>query len=151
MFDTFKEFLEKNKIWHEFLEKDDTRSTSRAANVSGVPLEKIVKSLVFRMDGEFCLIILQGSKMVSRKKLRKLLGKENITLAAPEEVLLVTGYEIGAVPPIGHKTKLKCILDKGVTDLGDVWAGGGAVDRLVHLKVDDIIKFNNPIVADVSE
>ncbi len=147
----FEDFLIKNEIWHEFLEKSDTRSASKAANVTGIELNKIVKSLVFKMDGEFYLIILQGSRLVSRKKIRKILGKENITLASPEEVLHVTGYEIGAVPPIGHKDRIKCIMDSAAAKKEKVWAGGGATDKLVCLKTVDIIKYNNPLVADISD
>ncbi len=148
MFKEFEEFLKKNNIWHEFLEKQDT-STARKAG-SYVPIEQIAKSIVF-LANDFFFVILSGNKKVSRKKLRPIIDKENIKLASAEDVLRTTGYEIGAVPPIGHKSKMKCILDEKIAEMNDVWAGGGAVNKLVHLKVKDIIKYSDAIVADVSE
>lgn len=153
MFKEFEMFLKRNNIWHEFLERQDM-STVGAASLH-MPADRIAKSIVFEVrqksDKESILVILPGSRNVSRKKLRPIVGKENIKLASADDVLRVTGFEVGAVPPIGHKNKIKCILDEHVALLGDVWAGGGAVNKLVHLKVSDIIKFSNPIVADVSE
>ena len=149
MFKEFKTFLKQNNIWHEFLEKENTATAKAAADY--VPIKRIAKSIVFQAGNEFILVVLPGSRKVSRKKLRPLIGEENIKLASADDVLRIIGFEIGAVPPIGHKDKIKCILDERIASLSDVWAGGGAINRLVHLKVKDIIKFNNPIVADVSE
>ncbi len=146
MFKDFEAFLKENSIWHEFLEKNDTSTAAEASK----HVKNVAKSIVFEAD-EFFIVIAPGNMKVSRKKLRPLVGKENIKLASAEDVLRITGFEVGAVPPIGQKNKMKCILDKRIAATNDVWAGGGAVNRLVHLKVSDIIRFNDPIVADVSE
>ncbi len=148
MFKEFEEFLKKNNIWHEFLEKENTSTAERASKYVG----NVVKSIIFDLgNDEFILVIVPGSMKVSRKKLRPLIKKENIKLASAEDVLRVTGFEIGAVPPIGHRSKVRCILDKQIAAMSDIWAGGGAINRLVHLKVKDIIKYANAIIADVSE
>jgi len=147
----FKSFLEQNNIWHEFLQKGDTRSADQASRTTGISRDDIVKSLLFKAGSEFCLVIVQGSKKVSAKKLRKLLNEENVRLADAEEVLNVTGFAVGAVPPIGLKNKVKCILDKNAAAKEQVWAGGGSADSLVHLKIADIIKYNSPVVADIAE
>lgn len=148
MFKEFEEFLKHNNVWHEFLEKENTATAERASKYVG----NVVKSIIFDLGSdEFILVIVPGSMKVSRKKLRPLIKKENIKLASAEDVLRVTGFGIGAVPPIGHKNKIKCILDEKIAKLDGVWAGGGAVNKLVHLKVKDIIKYSNVIIADVSE
>ena len=147
----FKSFLEQNSIWHEFLSKDDTRKAEQASKITGINLDDIVKSLLFKVGNEFCLVIIQGSKKVSPKKLRKLLNEENVRLADAAEVLDITGFAVGAVPPIGLKNKVKCILGKSIVNKEKVWAGGGAIDRLVCLKTIDIIKYNNPIIEDISD
>ena len=147
----FEEFLAKNNIWHEFLSKGDMKSADSAAKSAGISLGDIVKSLLFKAGNDFCLVIVQGNSKVSTKKLRKLLDEENIRLASSEEVLAVTGFPVGAVPPIGLENKIKCIIYENILTKEKVWAGGGATDRLVHLKVEDIIKYRNPIVEDIGE
>lgn len=150
MIDKFKIFLEENSIWHEFLQKEDTSSADMASKTTGINIDDIVKSLLFKAGDYFYLVIVQGSRRVSVKKLRKLLNEENVRLAAAEEVLSATGYEVGAVPPIGLKNKIKCIIDKDAAGKEKVWAGGGSVDVLVRLKVADILKYHNPMIEDVS-
>lgn len=149
--DYFQKFLDLKNIWHEFLIKDDTRGADRASQATGINLDGIVKSLVFKAGNDFCLIIIQASSRVSTKKLRNLMKEENIRLASEDEVLNITGFAVGAVPPIGLENKIKCIIDKNVLTKEKVWAGGGSINRLVHLKVDDIIKYHNPIIEDIGE
>ena len=150
MFEDFKAFLTQKNIWHEFLIKNGMKSAEIASKTTGINLDDIVKSLVFKAGDDFCLIIIQGSNKVSAKKLRNLLNEDNVRLASSEEVLAVTGYPVGAVPPTGLKNKMKCIMDKNILTKEKVWAGGGAVDRLVCLKTEDIIKYNKPRIEDVS-
>jgi len=147
----FESFLQKNGIWHEFLTKGSMHSASAASEQSGIPKDGIVKSLLFKAGDGFCLVIIQGSRRVSAKKLRRLLNEENVRLASAEEVLRVTGYAVGAVPPIGLRNIMKCVVDKNAASLDAAWAGGGSADSLVHLKIADIIKYNSPVVADVSD
>lgn len=150
MSEDFKAFLMQKNIWHEFLSKDDTSKAEKASETTGIPVDDIVKSLVFKTGNDFCLIIIQGSSRASAKKLRNLLDEENIRLAGADEVLNITGFPVGAVPPIGLKNKIKCIMDKNILTKEKVWAGGGATDRLVCLKTEDIIKYNKPRIEDVS-
>lgn len=151
MFEDFKAFLIREGIWHEFLSKGDTRQAEKASKATGIKLDDIVKSLVFKVGNDFYLVIVQGSRKVSAKKLRNLLNEDNVRLANSGEVLEVTGFSVGAVPPIGLKNKVKCIIDTAITEKEKVWAGGGASDRLVHLKVEDIIKYHNPIIENIGE
>lgn len=151
MFEDLKAFLTREGIWHEFLSKDDTRQAEQVSKTTGLHLDDIAKSLLFKAGNDFCLAIIQGSKRVSSKKLRQLLDEENVRLASAEEVLDVTGFAIGAVPPMGLKNKIKCIIDSAVTKKEKVWAGGGANDKLVHLKVEDIVKYHNPRIEEIRE
>lgn len=151
MFEYFKGFLEKNNIWHEFLIRGDMKRADSAAKSAGIKVDDIAKSLLFKVGNDFWLVIIQGSRKVSTKKLRILLEEENVCLASPEEVLDITGFPVGAVPPIGLKNKVKCIMDKDVSAKEKVWAGGGAADRLVHLKVEDIVNYSKPRIEDVKE
>lgn len=150
MFEDFKAFLLRQGIWHEFLQKHDTSSAEKAES-AGINRDDIAKSLLFKAGNDFWLVIVQGSRKVSTKKLRYMLDEKNVRLASADDVLLITGFPIGAVPPVGLKNKVDCIVDTAVASKESVWAGGGAADRLVHLMVSDIIKHNNPRIEDVKE
>lgn len=146
----FEHFLEKNEIWHRFAESHSTKSAREAAESTGVPFENIIKTLAFETQDEVYLVIAKAVDRVSTKKLKKLLNISDTRLASPDKVKEATGYEVGAVPPIGHKN-LRIFMDEKVLDMETAWAGGGKTTRVVELKVSDIVKFSDPIIADVSE
>jgi hypothetical protein len=43
--------------------------------------------------------------------------RRHVRLATPAEVLESTGYRVGTVPPFGHYTSLRTLVDIGVTEL----------------------------------
>ena len=73
----------------------------RAVNA---PLGSIVKSLVFLADGAPLLVLVSGDQRADVHRLRAALGlsKKRLRIAQPAEVLDLTGFEVGGVPPIGH-------------------------------------------------
>ncbi|MFH7836228.1 MAG: YbaK/EbsC family protein, partial [Candidatus Aenigmatarchaeota archaeon] len=62
----------------------------------------------------------------------------------------ISGYPPGGTPSVGHKTKMKVIIDKSVLNYETVYCGGGSRDKLLELKTSDIIRLNNAIIADIT-
>lgn len=146
----FEKFLDENKIWHRFAE-GRAKSAKEASETTGVPIENIIKTLAFEAGDEIYLVIAPAISRVSTKKLKKLLNLRDTKLASPEKVKEATGYEAGEVPPVGHKHKLRAFIDKKVLDLDVAWAGGGSLTRIVELNISDIMRFAEPLIADVTE
>ena len=69
------------------------RTVREAARAVGVGEDKIIKTIVVNCGDEFRAYILRGNKRLDVKSL-------GCRLATPEEVLTVTGYPIGGVPPV---------------------------------------------------
>jgi len=146
--DTLIEFCKKNNIDVEFLILDDTSTSEKASKESGLPPEKIGKTIVFIDDENTPLAILVRSiYKISQNKLAKLLGKKHIRLAKPEEVIKYTGYVPGGIAPLDLQIKL--ILDKELINEKYIWVGGGDQRTLMKIKIEDIIKFQNPEIIDV--
>jgi Cys-tRNA(Pro)/Cys-tRNA(Cys) deacylase len=74
-----------------------------AANVAralGFRERQMVKTLIFETDkGERALVMLGGDQNAISGLLKKALGSRNTSLAKPETVKEITGYEIGSIPP----------------------------------------------------
>ncbi len=121
------------------------KTVAQAVSATNSSPKQIIKSLLFISENEPVLVILDGESRVDLKKLTKLVGK--VRFASPEEVKQITGFEVGAVPPIG--IKIKTIVDKKVLENKFVIGGGGRIDRLIRLIPDKIIQHQKAIVEDV--
>jgi prolyl-tRNA editing enzyme YbaK/EbsC (Cys-tRNA(Pro) deacylase) len=119
---------------------ESVHSTETSKKALGVGPEKVLKSIVLKGDGLF-VCILQGSEKVDFGKLRKILNTKNLRTANPEEVLALTGYIVGGVPPFGYEAIF--YLDQKACDtLKDeyVYAGGGSPRALLKTKIEEIKK-----------
>ena len=135
------EFLSANQIEAEiiFLE-EDTRTVADAAAVLGVVPDQIIKSVLFLADGESVLVINNGLARIAWKQLADYLGvsRRRLKMANADVVLETTGYEVGAVPPFGHKTKLRTVVATAVYDQKTIYGGGGEVQALMKLTTDEL-------------
>ena len=81
-----------------------TRSANEAALAIGCTVDHIAKSLVFCTDdGEPVLVIVSGASRVDERKVSAQLGKA-IHRADAQFVRDKTGFSIGGVLPLGHRT-----------------------------------------------
>ena len=116
-----------------------THTAEDSARALGTDLAHIAKSLLAKLaDGRFVLCIVRGDKRLDRKKLCRAAGAKTMTLAKAEEVLAVTGYPVGAVPPFALQTDLPTYIDEYVLGVDTVFCGGGAVDTLVEVRTDEL-------------
>ena len=114
---------------------NDTPDVESSAMALGVPVDSIVKSIVFACDGCFAVCVTNGTARVDHKKIARRLGLANkrVRLATREETIAHAGYVPGTVPPFGHRTKLRTFVALDVVNDMDpddvVFGGGGARPR----------------------
>ena len=122
------------------------KTVSQASEVSGFPEEKIVKTIILKGRRNYAVII-AGKKRVDLERLKGM--DEELRLASPEEVMEITGFPPGAVPPIIGKGGIITVLDKDLLNEEYVVGGGGKENSLVKIKVSDIIEKTNPIIMEL--
>ncbi len=72
-------------------------------------------------------------------------GRKRVKLAGAQEVLAVSGYPVGAVPPVGWSTPVQAFIDPGVLHNALVYAGGGDLHALVEISPQDIVRLSGAI------
>jgi len=122
------------------------RTVKETSALTGLPESSIIKTLVFVSDRGGVAVIIPGDKRADLKKLEKIFGK--VRLASEEEVLKLTGFPLGGVPPFGHN--LQTVVDSSLNPDDEVVGGGGDERTLIKVRVRDIIEVNRAMVADVS-
>jgi len=103
-----------------------TRTAAEAAQACGCAEGAIVKSLIFRgaETGQGVLVLTSGANRVHEKRLGRRLG-EKLSRADADFVRAVTGYAIGGVPPLGHATQLRVVMDRDLDAYPQIWAAAG--------------------------
>jgi prolyl-tRNA editing enzyme YbaK/EbsC (Cys-tRNA(Pro) deacylase) len=128
-----------------------TRTAAEAAAACGCEQGAIVKSLVFRgaETGTPILVLTSGTNRVHERRLGRLLGE---TLERPDAgfVRTVTGYAIGGVPPLGHATRMRVVMDRDLSGYAEIWAAAGTPRAVFPTTPAELARMTGAEVAEVT-
>ena len=127
------------------------RTAIEAANSLNCEVGAIVKSLLFKTEGSFLLCLVAGDKKCSLNKLKKLISKNNISMAAPEEVKLETGFTIGGVSPVGHLKQVEILIDNSLKRFNYLFAAAGHPNCVFKIDFKNLQKITNGTLKDLIE
>ncbi|PBC82906.1 Cys-tRNA(Pro) deacylase, prolyl-tRNA editing enzyme YbaK/EbsC [Streptomyces sp. 2224.1] len=128
-----------------------TRTAVEAAAAVGCELAQIVKSLVFAVDGQPVLVLMDGASRVDPERVRTELGAAEVARADAALVRETTGYAIGGVPPFGHRTRTRVLADRGLLAHDTVWAAAGTPHTVFPLAPAALIEYAGGRVVDVRQ
>jgi prolyl-tRNA editing enzyme YbaK/EbsC (Cys-tRNA(Pro) deacylase) len=143
-------YLNKESIAAEIVHlAEDTPTVEAAARAVGCRPEQIGKSLLFLANGQPHLVIANGTIRVGYKALADYLGisRKRLKLANAGQVLDITGFAVGTVPPFGYKQKLPTIIEARVMNQDQIYAGGGAINALMRLKTDELLRVSEGLIV----
>ena len=147
-----KEALKKFKSEIKVIELEQTaRTANDAANSLNTEVGSIVKSLLFRNEGNFFLCLVSGDKRCSLNKLKKIFNSKDLSMASPDEVKDQTGYTIGGVSPVGHKNKLEILVDESLNRFKNLYAAAGHPNCIFKINFDELLNLTNGTVKDIVE
>ena len=147
-----KEALKKFNNEIKVIELEQTaRTANDAANSLNTEVGSIVKSLLFRNEGNFLLCLVSGDKRCSLNKLKKIFNSKDLSMASPDEVKDQTGYTIGGVSPVGHKNKLEILVDESLNRFKNLYAAAGHPNCIFKINFDELLNLTNGTVKDIVE
>jgi Cys-tRNA(Pro) deacylase len=148
-----REYLKKMGVEAHFYQfEGHTMTVDAAVRRLSVNREKIIKSMLFiEGTGLPVLGIVTGDRKVSERKLATACGTTKVRRADPDEVKGLTGYDVGAVPPVGHKVRIRTFIDEKVMALDKVIGGGGEINVLLEINPIEIRRLSHGEVKDISE
>ncbi|MGW8223426.1 MAG: YbaK/EbsC family protein [Syntrophobacteria bacterium] len=134
---------------HTFAES--TENAYLAAQALGVELGQIVKSVIFLADGEPVLVLMSGDMNVDTNKLKKLLSVKKVKMADAETVLKVTGYPVGAVPPLAHRQAIDTYLDESLNRFAKIYPAGGTTSNMFATTFEELFSLSKAKVINVAK
>jgi Cys-tRNA(Pro) deacylase len=128
-------------------------NVEEAAAERGVPIRQVVKTLLVRgPDRKHLIALVRGDQRLSLKKLARLAGAKRLEMAPAADVPRITGYQIGAVAPVGlRRTDLPIYVDEHILTEAEVTISAGRHDAGLELATEDLIGAVNGQVADITE
>ena len=128
-----------------------TDTAEQAAAAVGCDLAAIVKSLVFMAGNELVLALVSGADRLDEAKLAAELDPEMLSVrkATAREVEEHTGFKIGTVPPLGHRTPMRVYLDRELMVNRVVWAASGVRHRVFSVSPVMLVAAAGATIADI--
>jgi len=147
-----EKFLRKFNSEFKILVLEKTARTAQdAASSLKCEVGAIVKSLLFRTDDRFLICLISGDRRCSLNKLKKILGKKDVSMANADEVKKNTGFSIGGVSPIAHVKKLDVLIDKSLNRFENIYAAAGHPNCVFKITFSQLVEITNGLEKEMTE
>ena len=122
-----------------------------SARLLSVPLEQVVKTLIFEDENKQPLVVLMnGNHEVSTKQLARLLNVKTIQSCDPAVAQKHSGYLVGGTSPFGTKRKMPVYMEESITALPQIYLNGGKRGFLVALDPAEVVRVLKPELVQVA-
>lgn len=115
------------------------RTAQEAADALGVQLGQIAKSVIFRRraDDTAVLVVTSGDRRVDERRVAAQVGP--IGRADAEFVKARTGFSIGGVSPVAHRTAPVVLVDRDLFRFEQIWAAAGHPNAVFPLTPAELV------------
>lgn len=103
------------------------RTVVKQAEHMGIPVSKVIKNVVYVVDGKPVVVLVRGDHSVNEVKVKNFFGITNIEMADEDTIRKVFGCEPGFVSPIGIKG-ITVLADEAVRDMVNASTGANETD-----------------------
>jgi len=122
-----------------------------AAKERNVPLNEMIKCiLLVDKDKKYILACTSADKRVDLVKVRETANCKRLSFASEKDIEELTGYKLGAVPPLLLKEDILVIFDKEIQNKKEVNISSGDHKAGIELSAEDLIRITNPVIAEVT-
>jgi Cys-tRNA(Pro) deacylase len=130
---------------------DDAGTAVLAAQALNTSVDTIVKSLLFFADEAPILVLAPGDLQVSTTRLAGRVQAERVRLARPKEVLQVTGYAVGGVPPVAHAHTVPIVIDRHLLAHPVIFAAAGDRQAVFPVEPQKLVELTGATPVDIAE
>jgi Cys-tRNA(Pro)/Cys-tRNA(Cys) deacylase len=138
-------------ILHRVVRTEPARSAEESADLQGIGLGALIRTLVVRRgEDDYLFVLVPGGRRFDWSKLRPHLGVKRLSMPDADEARAATGYERGAITPFGASRAWPVLVDAAALEHETVAIGGGAHGVNLHLAPADLVTHLGAEVVDVS-
>jgi Cys-tRNA(Pro)/Cys-tRNA(Cys) deacylase len=138
-------------IEHDVVRTGQANSAEEAAELQGIPLGALLRTIVVRRgEDDYLFVLVPAGRRFDWPKLRAHLGVTRMSLPDADEAQRVTGYVRYTITPFGSTRAWPVLADASIQEQAVVSIGGGARGVNIHLTPEALIRALDATVVDVS-
>ncbi|WP_409185237.1 Cys-tRNA(Pro) deacylase [Amycolatopsis sp. VS8301801F10] len=146
--------LQKQKVAHTVHTYDhDPRAESfglEAVEALGLEPGRVFKTLVADVDGKLVVGVVPVTGQLDLKALAAAAGGKKAKMADPAAAQRATGYVLGGISPLGHRSRLPVVLDGSALDYPTMFCSGGRRGLEVELDPAELVRLTGAVVAAIA-
>lgn len=120
------------------------QEVAQSAHISG---NQVAKTVVLKVNGKLCMLVLPASDYVDLQSLKKLVGNDDIELATESDFKdKFPGCEVGAIPPFGNLYDMDVYMSDSLSKHNQLAFSAGNYSELIQLDSKDYQSLVNPQV-----
>jgi len=134
-------WLKKKQISHEVVHyAHEEKGAVFAAQATGFPLEKTIKTLVVDLGTKsFGLALMPGDRELSLKKAATFFGVKKAAMADPAVAERLTGYHVGGISPFGLRQQIPALMEESLLIHDKVMINAGQRGVMLKMAPGDIV------------
>ncbi|MET8848186.1 Cys-tRNA(Pro) deacylase [Amycolatopsis sp. NPDC004625] len=146
--------LAKQKVAHHLHAYDhDPRAESyglEAVEALGLDRARVFKTLVAEVDGRLVVGVVPVTGHLDLKALAAAAGGKKAKMADPAAAQRATGYVLGGISPLGHRSRLPVVIDASASTFETVFCSAGRRGLEVEVAPGDLIRLTGAVVASIA-
>jgi Cys-tRNA(Pro)/Cys-tRNA(Cys) deacylase len=122
----------------------------RALTADGAVVpEQIYKTLIIAVPDGLAVAILPALARLSLKGAAAALGAGTATMADRRAAERASGYVLGAISPLGQRTRLPTVVDSGALGWPRIYVSAGRRGWDVAVSPTDLVRLTDAVTADI--
>ncbi|MCP4639318.1 MAG: YbaK/EbsC family protein [bacterium] len=144
-----KEFLDGQQIHYTSIMHAESYTAQRTAQCAHVPGRDMAKTVIVRIDGQVCMVVVPAPCHVNLDKLRELTSAESVALATENEFhIMFPDCETGAMPPFGNLYGMDVYVQRDLADEEEIAFNAGTHTEVIQVGYDDFERMTHPHMGD---
>ncbi len=131
----------------------DARAESygeEAADQLGIDARQIFKTLIATVDSSLVCAVVPVAGRLDLKALAAAVGGRKAEMAEPAKAQRATGYVLGGISPLGHRSRIPVVVDSSAYGFDTMFVSAGKRGLQLGLAPHDLVSAADASVADIA-
>lgn len=145
----YSDQLKKLGIKHRILEHPVLKKIEDVQKYLGSSMDESLATIIMKTDKGYIAIVKRGNQKLDSKKIKKILGVDNLRIATTDEFIKLTQVVPGAAHVLHPVTQT--LIDKNIFQKNELNGGTGSLTSTFTYQTQDLKKIPNSLVCEVSQ